>query len=152
MVTCPKCKAQNDWITVMHRKTEPGVTTGMIADIKEVTTEIKRKCAKCGHTWTTNPHKNWRWIYGTRIERWVLVPPTDRDWGIWGVPQAEFKKMGKEEALATQTGARALRGKSSPARKKTAEKEMFVAHNRALLARWKRMSPAEQSKYRLVIP
>lgn len=118
MVTCPQCKAPNDRITVLHKKTEPGGAAG--EGLKAITVEIKRKCARCGHSWTTHPHKNWRWVYGTRIERWVLVPPEDRDWGVWGVPQEAFKTMGKDAAMATQTGGSVLGKaprKKAPARR-----------------------------------
>lgn len=55
--------------------------------------------------------KNWRWVYGTQIEQWVLVPPSDRDWKLWGIPQDEFKKMTKSEAMAAQRGGRVIRGR-----------------------------------------
>lgn len=38
-----------------------------------------------------------RWVYGTRIEKWVLVDHTDRDFSQ-GITQEEMLKIGQEAA------------------------------------------------------
>lgn len=108
-IKCPNCGATGKHVRITSRKTEPGMETHSIADIKPITVAIRRKCSKCENKWTTNPHKNWRWIYGTRIERWILVPPSDFDWEMYGITQTDMKVIGKKRALECQGGAHFIR-------------------------------------------
>lgn len=103
MVTCPNCRAPDHLIDITSKKTEPGWGP---KGPKDVTVSIRRKCNRCDHRWSTTPNKNWRWVYGSQIDRWVLVPPTDRDWKLWGVPQDDYARMNATERMATQTGGR----------------------------------------------
>ena len=99
---CPKCGANTKFVRITSRKTEPGMKTHQISDIKPISVAIRHECSKCGGKWTTNPHKNWRWVYGTRIEKWILVPPSDFDWAMYGITQDDMKKIGMKHALEYQ--------------------------------------------------
>ena len=89
MVKCPKCGRVGS-SKIIRKRT--ALSWGADGGPKIIPIEIKRECGNCQHKWSTKLHKNWRWVRSSRLDKWVLVPPKDRDWERFGVTQDDMKK------------------------------------------------------------